>query len=135
MKKTVLLTDEVKDSNGNVFAAMRVALNGDGSTPNVMTHDVVAGYDDTGAPITHEVDESALKRSQRAFMAEAIKIQKSLTKENGGDPSKVNIIGDEKNTKPTPTTQQTIDAGMMKDIASLKIQVAQLQKEESTDAK
>ena len=134
VKKTVLLSDDVKDSNGNVFAAMRVALEGDGSTPNVMTHDVIAGYDDNGKPISQDVDATALKNSQQAFMAEAIKVQKSLTEENGGDPSKVNIIGAEKDMKLKPTAQQTMTAAMMKDVATLKIQVAQLQKkEESTN--
>lgn len=67
------------------------------------------------------------------MMAEAIKSQKQLTKENGGDPSKVNVIGAE--TKTTPTARQALTAGMMKDLATLKIQVAQLQKEESANAK
>jgi D-tyrosyl-tRNA(Tyr) deacylase len=129
MKKTVLLSDDVKDSNGNVFATMRVVLEGDGSTPNVMTHDVIAGYDDNGKPISQDVDEAALKNSQQAFMAEAIKVQKSLTEEKGGDPSKVNIIGAEKDMKLKPTAQQTMTAAMMKSIASLQMQVAQLKKE------
>ena len=52
MKKTVVLTDEVKDSNDRLIARMRVVLNGDGSTPNVMTMgtDNPIGYNDDGTP-------------------------------------------------------------------------------------
>lgn len=97
MQKTVILTDEVKDDK-RVVARMRVVLNGDGSTPNVMTMgmDSPIGYNDNGAPIFPEVDEDLLKQAQQKMMAEAIKEQKQLTEENGGDPDKVNIIGAEK---------------------------------------
>ena len=110
---------------------MRVVLNGDGSTPNVMTMgtDNPVGYNDDGSPIFPDVDDSLLKSAQQQMMAEAIKEQKQLTKENGGDPSKVNVIGAETETKTTPTPQQTIQASMMKSIASLQMQVAQLKKE------
>lgn len=98
MKKTVVLTDEVKDSDDRLIARMRVILNGDGSTPNIMTMgtDNPIGYNDDGSPIFPEVDDSLLKSAQQRMMAQAIKVQKELTKENGGDPSKVNIIGAEK---------------------------------------
>lgn len=130
MQKTVILTDEVKDDK-RVVARMRVVLNGDGSTPNVMTMgmDSPIGYNDNGTPIFPEVDEDLLKQAQQKMMAEAIKEQKQLTEENGGDPSKVNVIGAETETKTTPTPQQTIQASMMKSIASLQLQVAQLKKE------
>lgn len=98
MKKTVVLTDEVKDSNDRLIAQMRVVLNGDGSTPNVMTigTDSPIGYNDDGTPIFPDIDDNLLKSAQQRMMAQAIKVQKELTKENGGDPSKVNIIGAEK---------------------------------------
>lgn len=131
MKKTVVLTDEVKDSNDRLIAQMRVVLNGDGSTPNVMTMgtDNPVGYNDDGSPIFPDVDDSLLKSAQQQMMARAIKVQKGLTKENGGDPSEVNMIGAETETKANPTPQQTVQAAMMKSIASLKMQVAQLKKE------
>lgn len=98
MKKTVVLTDEVKNSDERVIARMRVVLNGDGSTPNVMTMgtDSPIGYNDDGTPIFPKIDEEQLKQHQQEMMAEAIKEQKQLTEENGGDPAKVNIIGAEK---------------------------------------
>lgn len=131
MEKTVVLTDEVKDDDNRVIARMRVVLNGDGSTPNVMTMgtDNPVGYNDDGSPIFPDVDDSLLKSAQQQMMAQAIKAQKELTKENGGDPSKVNVIGAEVDTKLTPTPQQTVQAAMMKSIASLQAQVAQLKKE------
>ena len=131
MTKTVVLTDEVKNDDNRLIARMRVVLNGDGSTPNVMTMgtDNPVGYNDDGSPIFPDVDDSLLKSAQQQMMAEAIKEQKQLTKENGGDPSKLNVIGAETETKTTPTPQQTIQASMMKSIASLQMQVAQLKKE------
>ena len=98
MKKKVVLTDEVKDSNDQLIAQMRVILNGDGSTPNVMTMgtDNPLGYNDDGTPIFPDIDDSLLKSAQQRMMAEAIKVQKQLTKENGIDPSVVNIIDAEK---------------------------------------
>ena len=131
MKKTVVITDEVKNSDERVIAQMRVVLNGDGSTPNVMTMgtDNPVGYNDDGSPLFPDVDDSLLKSAQQQMMAQAIKTQKELTKENGGDPSKVNVIGAETETKATPTPQQTIQASMMKSIASLQLQVTQLKKE------
>lgn len=131
MKKTVVLTDEVKNDDNRLIARMRVVLNGDGSTPNVMTMgtDNPVGYNDDGTPIFPDVDDSLLKSAQQQMMAQAIKAQKELTKENGGDPSEVNMIGAETETKANPTPQQTVQAAMMKSIASLQMQVAQLKKE------
>lgn len=131
MKKTVVLTDEVKDNDNRLIAQMRVVLNGDGSTPNVMTMgtDNPVGYNDDGSPIFPDVDDSLLKSAQQQMMAQAIQVQKELTKENGGDPSEVNMIGAETETKANPTPQQTVQAAMMKSIASLKMQVAELKKE------
>ncbi len=101
MKKTVVLTDEVKDSNDKLIAQMRVVLNGDGSTPNVMTMGTnnPIGYNDDGTPIFPDVDDSLLKSAQQRMMAQAIKVQKKLTKENGIDPSVVNIYGAENDNK------------------------------------
>ena len=98
MKKTVVLTDEVKNDDNRLIARMRVVLNGDGSTPNVMTMgtDNPVGYNDDGTPIFPQIDEELLKQRQQEMMAEAIKEQKQLTEENGGDPAKVNIIGAER---------------------------------------
>lgn len=134
MQKTIHISDQVTNDDGQVFAKIDVTLNGDGSTPNVRTFSRgVVGFNDDGSPIKPEQDDQKLNKAQQAVMAEAIKSQKALTKENGGDPSKVNVIGAE--TKATPTARQTLDAGMMKDIALLKIKVAQLQKKEgSTNA-
>ena len=131
MKKTVVLTDEVKNDDNRLIARMRVVLNGDGSTPNVMTMgtDNPVGYNDDGSPIFPDVDDSLLKSAQQQMMAQAIQVQKELTKENGGDPSEVNMIGAETETKANPTPQQTVQAAMMKSIASLKMQVAELKKE------
>ena len=131
MQKTVVLEDYAKDEQG-VTAQMRVVLTGDGSTPEVMTRGekVLAGYNDDGSPLYQQVDENALQSAQQKFMAAAIKEQKQLTADNGGDPSKVNIIGAEAVQKAKPTAQQTLTAGMLKDIAMLKIQVAQIAKED-----
>ena len=131
MKKTVVLTDEVKDNDDRLIAQIRVVLSGDCSTPNVMTMgtDNPIGYNDDGTPIFPDVDDSLLKSAQQRMMAQAIQVQKELTKENGGDPSEVNMIGAETETKANPTPQQTVQAAMMKSIASLQMQVAQLKKE------
>ena len=131
MHKTIVLEDDVKDEQG-VTAQMRVVLTGDGSTPEVMTRGekVLAGYNDDGSPLYQQVDENALQSAQQKFMSAAIKEQKQLTADNGGDPSKVNVIGAETAQKAKPTAQQTLTAGMLKDIATLKIQVAQIVKED-----
>lgn len=131
MQKTIVLEDTVSDDKGST-AQMRVVLTGDGTTPEVMTRGekVMVGYNDDGTPMYQQVDENTLQSAQQKFMAAAIKEQKQLTKDNGGDPSKVNVIGAETETKPKPTAQQTLTAGMLKDIANLKIQVAQMTKED-----
>lgn len=131
MEKQVLLQDSVKNTQGQVVARMRVVLNGDGSTPNVMTmgDGTPIGFNDDGTPIYPDKDNATLKSAQQALMAQAIKEQKALTKENGGDPSTVNMVGAEKGVKPTPTAQQQVQAMMMKRIATLQAQVDALQKE------
>ena len=131
MEKQIILQDQIKDATGHTVATMRTILKGDGSTPSVMTvgADNPIGFNDDGTPIFPEVDDSLLKPAQQKMMAQAIQTQKELTKENGGDPSKVNMIGAETETKPQPTAQQTIQAAMMKSIASLQMQVVQLKKE------
>lgn len=135
MEKQVILQDDVTDATGRKIAQMRVVLNGDGSTPNVMTvgADRPIGFNDDGTAILPDLDESVLKQAQQKMMAEAIQSQKELTKEKGGDPSKVNIIGAETQTKPTPTAQQQVQAAMMKRIALLQAQVDQLTKEAKSD--
>lgn len=134
MKKEVLLTDTVTDDNGNNIAMMKVVLNGDGSVPNIMTQGMPIGYNDDGTPITSNNDE-LLKQAHQKMMATAIKEQKQLTEDNGKDPSVVNKYGAEHQTTVKPTAQQTLTAGMMKDIATVKIQIAKLAKEENNDAK
>lgn len=136
MEKQVILKDDISDSNGRTIAQMRVVLNGDGSTPNVMTvgTDNPVGFNDDGSPIFPQIDEDLLKQAQQKMMAQAIQSQKELTKENGGDPSKVNFIGAETSTKPKPTAQQQIQAMMLKRIATLQAQVDTLQKEAKNDA-
>lgn len=134
MKKEVLLTDTVTDDNGNNIAMMKVVLTGDGSVPNIMTQGLTVGYNDDGTPMTN-VDDDLLDQAHQKMMAAAIKEQKRLTEDNGKDPSVVNKYGAEHKTTPKPTAQQTLTAGMMKDIATMKIQIAQLTKEEGNNAK
>ena len=131
MEKQIILQDQIKDATGHTVATMRTILKGDGSTPSVMTvgADNPIGFNDDGTPIFPEVDDSLLKPAQQKMMAQAIQVQKELTKENGGVPSEVNMIGAETETKANPTPQQTVQAAMMKSIASLKMQVAELKKE------
>lgn len=134
MKKEVLLTDTVTDESGTDVAVMKVVLTGDGSVPNIMTQGLTVGYNDDGTPMTN-VDDDLLDQAHQKMMAAAIKEQKQLTEDNGKDPSVVNKYGAEHKTTPKPTAQQTLTAGMMKDIATMKIQIAQLTKEEKNDAK
>lgn len=134
MKKEVLLTDTVTDDNGNNIAMMKVVLDGDGSVPNIMTQGITVGYRDDGTPIIPD-DDDLLKQAHQKMMAAAIKEQKQLTEDNGKDPSVVNKYGAEHQTTVKPTVQQTLTAGMMKDIATMKIQIAKLTKEENNDAK
>ncbi len=96
--KSIILSGKVKDDNGNTFAEMRTILEGDGSTPVVMTmgrQDVV-GFNDDGTPIIPKVHEEKLKEAQKELQAEAIKQQKELCVENGVDPDLVNIISAER---------------------------------------
>ena len=134
MKKEVLLTDTVTDESGTDVAVMKVVLTGDGSVPNIMTQGLTVGYNDDGTPITN-VDDDLLDQAHQKMMAAAIKEQKQLTEDNGKDPSVVNKYGAEHKSTPRPTAQQTLTAGKMKDIATMKIQIAQLTKEESNNAK
>lgn len=101
MQKQVMLSDEIKNDKNEVIARMRVILNGDGSTPNIMTmgNSNPIGYEDDGTPIFPKTDDNLIKQRQKKMMAEAIKVQKQLTKENGIDPSVVNIIDAEKENK------------------------------------
>lgn len=134
MKKEVLLTDTVTDDNGNNIALMKVVLSGDGAVPNIMTQGLPVGYNDDGTPIAVD-DDDLLKQKHQAMMAEAIKVQKDLCKENNIDPAVVNKYGAEHQTAVKPTAQQTLTAGMMKDIATMKIQIAKMTKEADSNAK
>lgn len=134
MKKEVYLTDTVTNDAGTDIAVMKVVLDGDGSVPNIMTQGLTVGYRDDGTPIIPDDDE-LLKQAHQKMMAAAIKEQKQLTEDNGKDPSVVNKYGAEHQTTVKPTAQQTLTAGMMKDIATMKIQIAKLTKEENNDAK
>ena len=97
MQKTIILNDEVKNTDGQVFAKMRTVLNGDGATPNVMTMGVgPIGFSDDGKPIIAQQNEDLLKEKQQEMMATAIKEQKALCVENGVDPDLVNIINAER---------------------------------------
>ena len=98
MKKTVILEEEVKNSEGLVFAKMRTVLRGDGSTPNVMSMGMSApiGFNDDGTAILPKHEDEVLKIRQTQMMAEAIKEQKQLCVENGVDPELVNIINAER---------------------------------------
>lgn len=99
--KTVILSGDVKDEKGNVFASMRTVLEGDGSTPVIMTmgNQEVVGFRDDGTPIVPKLQEDKLKVAQKELQAEAIKQQKELCVENGVDPELVNIINAEKEAK------------------------------------
>lgn len=134
MKKEVYLTDTVTNDAGTDIAVMKVVLDGDGSVPNIMTQGLTVGYRDDGTPIIPD-DDDLLKQAHQKMMAAAIKEQKQLTEDNGKDPSVVNKYGAEHQTTVKPTAQQTLTAGMMKDIATMKIQIAKLTKEENNDAK
>lgn len=134
MKKEVYLTDTVTNDAGTDIAVMKVVLDGDGSVPNIMTQGLTVGYRDDGTPIIPD-DDDLLKQAHQKMMAAAIKEQKQLTEDNGKDPSVVNKYGAEHQTTVKPTVQQTLTAGMMKDIATMKIQIAKLTKEENNDAK
>ncbi|WP_347284063.1 hypothetical protein [Lactobacillus taiwanensis] len=96
--KTVILSSNIKDDEGNVFASMRTVLEGDGSTPVIMTmgNQKVVGFKDDGTPIVPKLQEDKLKVAQKELQAEAIRQQKELCIENGVDPELVNIINAER---------------------------------------
>lgn len=100
MEKTVFLSDEVKDNQGNVVASLSTALHGDGATPIVQTvgsgASGIIGYKDNGEPILSKSTDAIIENAQQNFMAEAIKEQKKLCVENGVDPDLVNILNAEK---------------------------------------
>lgn len=97
IKKTVILTDTIENTKGQKIAEMQTYLTGDGSTPTVMTMGTSEpiGYTDQGKVILPDDDDEIIKKRQQEFMAAAIGEQKTLCKENGIDPSLVNIIGAE----------------------------------------
>lgn len=99
LRKQVRLSDEVKNDNGLVIAYMQTVLEGDGSTPVIMSmggEDIGVGYDDNGNVITTDKHDDIIKNAQKEMMAEAIKEQKNLCVENGVDPGLVNYFGAEK---------------------------------------
>lgn len=89
-----------KDSQGNKLAMFVTELAGDGTTPVVQTTGMssskIIGYNDDGTAIIDKEQDKIIDDAFKEFMAQAIEKQKELTKKNGGDPSKVNIIGAEK---------------------------------------
>lgn len=97
MKKQIRLSDEVKNDDGLIIAYMQTVLEGDGSTPVIMSlggeH---IGYNDNGEEIKADIHDEIIKSAQKEMMAEAIKEQKNLCVENGVDPSLVNYYGAEK---------------------------------------
>ena len=96
IKKTVNLTYVADDKS----FAMSTILKGDGATPVVQTmgFDTPSEYKDDGTPVYNKPDDT-IKEAQKEFMAAAIAEQKSLCKENGVDPSLVNVVGAEKQTE------------------------------------
>ena len=96
IKKTVNLTYMAPDES----FAMSTMLTGDGSTPVVQTigFDTPTAYKDDGTPVYNKPDDT-IKEAQKEFMAAAIAEQKNLCKENGVDPSLVNVVGAEKETE------------------------------------
>lgn len=91
LKKTIILTDTIEN------AEMQTYLTGDGSTPVVRTMGLSEpiGYSDDGRAILPEQDDKVIEKRQQEFMAAAIAEQKDFCKQNGVDPSLVNIIGAE----------------------------------------
>lgn len=98
INKVVNLYEEVKDNNGNVKYRIDTMLSGNGETPILRTIGLEKpiGYTDSGEAIISEVNEEELKKRQKDFMAEAIRVQKDLCVENGVDPNLVNYFGAEK---------------------------------------
>lgn len=97
MKKTITLEDEVLNEQQQVVAKMQVILNGDGSTPNIMTiGGMPVGYNDDGSAIIPKAPQEKLDEAHQNMMAVAIKEQKALCIENGVDPDLVNILNAEK---------------------------------------
>lgn len=97
MKKTVYLSNDVIDDNGNKVAEMIVKLEGDGATPIIQTtgRSNIKGFNDDGSPIIEKVNDKLLENAHQEFMAKAIKEQKKLCVENGINPDLVNITGAE----------------------------------------
>lgn len=97
LKKTIVLTDTIENANGDEIAEMQTYLTGDGSTPVIRTMGLSEpiGYSDDGRAILPDQDDKVIEKRQQEFMAAAIGEQKTLCKENGIDPSLVNIIGAE----------------------------------------
>lgn len=100
MQKKVVLTEQVKGSDGKVVATLQANLLGDGSTPEIMAFgngmSGIIGYRDDGSVILDNSVDLIIDEAKKSFMAKAIEEQKKLCVENGVDPDLVNIIGLEK---------------------------------------
>lgn len=93
IKKEITLTADILDSDGNPVYTMSTMVSGDGTLP-LMTTTLKAqapvSYTDLGVPVYSDVSDDDITQATQDFMARAIKEQKALTVENGGDPSTVN---------------------------------------------
>lgn len=101
--KTVILAGRVVDEQtGNTLMNMRTTLRGDGATPETVVFgnsNTIIGYNDDGSPRISKATAETRDANLQKFRARAIKEQKALTKENGIDPSVVNVYGAENNNK------------------------------------
>lgn len=92
LTKTTELTTEVT-YNGKSIATLRTSLRGDGTTPIVQVIGTgnIVGFADDGTPLIDKNVDKKIAEAQTDFMAEAIKVQKQLTEENGLNPNTVNF--------------------------------------------
>ena len=93
IKKEITLTADILDSNGNAVYTMNTMVSGDGTLPMMTTTlkaQAPVSYTDLGVPVYSDIPDSDMTQATQDFMARAIKEQKALTVENGGDPSTVN---------------------------------------------
>lgn len=93
IKKEITLTADILDSNGNAVYTMNTMVSGDGTLPMMTTTlkaQAPVSYTDLGVPVYSDIPDADMTQATQEFMARAIKEQKALTVENGGDPSTVN---------------------------------------------
>lgn len=101
-QKFITVEGSYVGKDGNVLMNLKSVLYGDGATPTYIsfgTGDTIEGYNDDGSPILSDLLEKEQKQVEQQFMAYLIKEQKAFSKENGIDPSVVNIIDAEKENK------------------------------------